>query len=241
MIKSLAGAVDAPITSILVCDDSADPRHLAEVISELQCRFIGEGVQIAGIVNDSRPDDRRIGLARSLQAAWGTIALGYAPARLALWILHMEDDFVFPEGSTLPTDDMIDVLLWDSGLDQMAVLRQPWFPNEVAAGGVIPARQAEGAQFTQEEVVVSSGVRTPMGEQGQPRTVHYVVHADHFTLNPSLYRRGLCMSGWPDGPWSESKFGRLRAERGRRFAYFGKLDDAPRVEHIGAHRTGVEY
>jgi hypothetical protein len=101
-------------------------------------------------------------------------------------------------------------------LAQIALLRQPWFPNEIQAGGLIEALQARGHRV--EEVY---------GVLEQTAT---------FTCNPALWRAGIASSGWPEGKWSEDmKRDELLAD-GYRFGFLPGV----RVHHDGV-RVGHGY
>jgi len=105
----------------------------------------------------------------------------------------------------------------DPWLAQIALLRGPWFGNEHLAGGVIEAREAQGAKFTRVDGLIR--------------------HVDHFTSNPSVLPRWVWGRGWPEGDWSESRFGRQLVADGFGFAY---LDGGVMVDHVGV-REGFGY
>lgn len=136
------------------------------------------------------------------------------------YVCSWEDDFVLTEPVNL--DHLCRVLDVSPHLDQMALLRQAWNQKEIDAGGVI---EANPEAFT--EVTVAG------------RT--WIEQALFFTTNPSVYRRELCEQGWPQVEHSEGIFTASRRKVGQKFAYWGKLADAPRLEHIGTERMGVGY
>lgn len=138
--------------------------------------------------------------------------------------LFLEDDFIFNEDVDLACLDR--VLDEQKHLTQIALLRQPWWPNEHEHGGLIPALEAQGQVFTE-----------------QTDGKHWwIEHRACFTGNPSLIPRRTFERDWPEGAWSESRFGRLLfAAPDARGAYWGRRSDPPRVEHIGHERLGTNY
>lgn len=160
---------------------------------------------------------------------------GYWRAMRAVWalarhwhgidkFLFLEDDFIFNEAVNL--DDLAAVLDSHPHLVQIALLRQPWFGNEHEAGGLIEALEAQGQKFTE---------RTD-GDHW------WIEHRACFTGNPSIIPRRTFERDWPEGAWSESRFGRLLfTDPAASGAYWGRRSDPPRVEHIGHQRAGTDY
>jgi hypothetical protein len=152
--------------------------------------------------------------------------LGYTGAMQALWtyldrraqgsyVFSVEDDFLYDRPVDL--NSMIEALAADRHLVQMALLRGPYYPREIEAGSVL------------------ASLKTPVEQRDG-----YVVHRDHFTANPSLFRRSLVKTPWPSGSSSERLFGdRVLREREARFAYWG--DGTPWISHIGAVRASTAY
>lgn len=68
---------------------------------------------------------------------------------------------------------------------QIVLQRQPWFPNERRAGSMIEAVKRKGHVF-----------HTVDG---------YLVHEAFFSGNPSIWRRHVFTTGWPEGQWSEDR------------------------------------
>lgn len=155
---------------------------------------------------------RRIGLAAAVRRAWHVIAAGPDGH-----VFHLEDDF---ELGDAPVADMID-LCDEHGYGQVALKRQPINATERAAGGWM---QQHPHWYTER----TDGRRW------------WCEHRAWFLLNPSVYpvhvpRRHT----WPDVPDSERVFSRtICAERPS--AVWGRLDDPPRVRHIG-RRIGFGY
>lgn len=197
-------------------------------------RGIGDTV----IVDDSGDADYRAWLAETFPDALVTAVApepaGYWRAMRAVWniargsdtdaILFWEDDFVLT--AKVSVAPMLRVLDTFPYLTQIALLRQPWFSNEVAAGSLIEALEQQGQEFTE----TTGGM------------YHWIEHRACFTGNPSLIPRRTFEHDWPEGAWSESRFGRLLfTDPAARGAYWGRRSDPPRVEHIGHQRVGRDY
>jgi hypothetical protein len=160
---------------------------------------------------------------RAMQATWryARYLLDHLGVEAAFFL---EDDFTF--NADVDLDDLVTVLDAHPYLTQIALRRQPWFHNEVEAGGLIEALEAQGEEFTE---------RTD-GER------YWIEHRACFTGNPSLIPRATFEREWPEGDWSESRFGGLLfRDEGARGAYWGRRTDPPLVEHIGHHRVGTAY
>lgn len=139
---------------------------------------------------------------------------------VAFW----EDDFVLQTDVDLT--DLAEVLTTRPYLVQIALLRQPWFPNEIRAGGLIEALEEQGQTFHE----VTDG------------THWWIEHRAVFTGNPTLLPRSTFTHQWPAGAWSESRFGRhLFTNPQAHGAYWGRRSDPPRVQHIGHRRLGSDY
>jgi len=196
--KNVAGA--APGT---IVDDSGDPgyrQYLSQTYRDWQVYAVA---------------DRAAGYSTAMQRVW-------ALASQHLNVFLVEDDFVF----TRPVD-----LSWLQGLldteqhlSQVVLLRQPWFPNEIEAGGLIQALQARGEDVT-------------------PNTNGTDVWFEHqatWSSNPTVFRGGAWVRQhpWPSGEGSEYRFGRQLVSEDYYFAYYG--DDIEFVEHIG-QRSGFGH
>lgn len=198
-LEQLKGPIDRKIIS----DDSGDPEYL----DWLRSHFGPLGFQIAGTRH-------RRGYCDAIADLWQII--GAADQRYVFWL---EDDFHLNR----PVDlvEMADTLDAHTEIAQLVLRRQPWFPHEVAAGGII---EAKPDSFTD---------RT-----GPDR----VEHREHWSLNPTLFRTKLCRDQpWPKGPWCESKLGQqVLADPDARLAYWGPSTDDPWVTHTGI-RAGTGY
>lgn len=162
-------------------------------------------------VNDR---DHELGFAGAIQAGWDQIDTDY--------VFHLEADFTIDR--RVPLDRMLEALRADRGLTQIALLRQPWNEQEIAAGGIV---ELDPAAYKR---------------RSAPSSPHrYLEHRKFWTTNPSLYPRWIVDRGWPQRPNSEGHFGlELFAERAHwRSAFWGTGD--PWVTHIGTERAGVGY
>lgn len=155
---------------------------------------------------------------------------GYTGARRRLWaylkkravgqlIFATEDDFVYDRDVDL--EPMIATLEANPELRQLALLRAPYYPRELEAGGVLQT------------------LATPH-ELVNHREHPFVAHRDHFTANPSLFRRSLTSIDWPSSTSSERVFGdAVLGDPAARFAYWGAGE--PWITHLGAVRAGSGY
>lgn len=202
------------VSGMVIVDDSGDDVYGAWLEDE----FIG-GPFDGKVAHLPEPH----GYWRAMQAVWSLArhwAAEFGQNRFAFW----EDDFVLT--TPVDLDVLAGVLDAHPYLTQVALKRQPWFGNEVEHGGLIEALEAQGQTFTE---------RTDGAH-------HWVEHRAVFTGNPSVIPRRTFEQDWPEGAWSESRFGRaLFSDPQARGAYWGRRSDPPRVEHIGHQRTGTDY
>jgi hypothetical protein len=196
-----------------------------------------EGVGDGLIVDDSGDDVYRGWLAEEFGAPVvpvGDGPCGYWRAMRKVWelardlgtdkVMFWEEDFVL--NADVDVEQLAGVHDAHPYLTQIALLRQPWWPNEVEHGGLIPALEAQGQTFTER----TDGTR------------HWVEHRACFTGNPCLIPSRTFARDWPEGDWSESRFGHLLFQApAARGAYWGRRDDPPLVEHIGHQRVGTAY
>lgn len=160
---------------------------------------------------------------QAMQAVWryARYLLDYDGVDAAFFL---EEDFTF--NSHVDVGDLAAVLGDRPYLTQMTLLRQPWFGNEHTHGGLLEALEAQGQTFTE----VTDGEHS------------WIEHRACFTGNPSLIPRRTFEREWPEGAWSESRFGRLLfADPDARGGYWGRRGDLPRVTHIGHERVGSDY
>lgn len=152
----------------------------------------------------------RRGLAASVQSAWlEATRVG------ADFLFHAEEDFTY--NGPVDVDRMANCLRRLPHLCQLVLKRQPWSPEEIAAGG-----QMETNPTAYTERITSCG--------------RFTEHRTLFSLNPSLIPRRVFAMGWPSG--NEAGMTEvLNASPGNRFAYWGGKADPPRCTHIGARRS----
>lgn len=137
--------------------------------------------------------------------------------------LHLEDDFILHKAVNI--NDIVSVLNENQNVAQMSIMRQPWYHNEINSGGVIEALELNGSKFTD---------KTTLG-------FDWVEHRSFYTCNPNIVQRWVADSPWPDGNWTESRFGRELFLKRKSVGIWGNRNDWPHVEHIGRERNGIEY
>ncbi len=148
--------------------------------------------------------DHKLGLAGSVRKAWES-----ALDASCDYLFHVEEDFRF----TTDVDilDLALVLEDDPTLAQVVLKRQPWSPEEIAAGGIIELHPED------------------YEDRGS-----YVVHKRIFSLNPCLIPARIMEIGWPDG--NEAAMTEQLVAMGYHFAFYGRWEDRPRVVHVGTVR-----
>lgn len=159
--------------------------------------------------------DESLGFGGAIQAAWKRLDHDID------YVFHLEDDFTF--NSPIDVTGMLEVLGAHPRLAQLVLKRQPWSPEEHAAGGIVE---------------MWPDLYTEMDWCGYRWTEHDLF----FSTNPSFYPAAITEKGWPSGAGSEAQFTEyLRTICGHRFAFWGAKFDPPRVTHIGRKRTGRGY
>jgi len=191
-----------------IIDDSADPRYTAWLQEMFGNRYV------------IFPTEENLGFCGSIQRAWNLLVTheqAHWPSDGLDYIFHLEDDFLFNEYIGLAS--MVSILEMNPHLAQVSLLRQPCNEPERKAGGVI---QLYPQDFHQKE------------QEGRIWTEH----GRFFTTNPSLYPRHIIDKSYPQEEFCEGKFTIKLLEGGFRFAYLGKKDQKPKVEHIGGRTAG---
>lgn len=199
-LASLTEQVSGPIVQRVVYDCWGDPA----IRDELANLVRPHGFYVVG-------PEQSVDFTESMKAMWG-----YLRKRAkGDYIFAVEDDFTYER----PVDlhDLLAVLRRDPDLAQMALLRDPCYPDEKETGGIlgwpIPA-------FTFRE--------------------SWFEHRQFFTLNPSLFRRSLTDRTWPSGKHSETLFGKsLFNDKAVRVAFWGQGEEW--IRHIGEIRAGTGY
>ena len=205
-------AGDAPRIALLVITDGRW-NYLSDCLASAEANLSWPFVERI-LVDDSAmpgcPDPEgwtivrnpeRRGLAGAIQAGWDALPD-------CDFVFHLEDDFVFP--APVDVESMVFHLRNDWKLAQVALMRQPWGPDEQAVGSVYAT---DPMAYTE-----AAGI---------------VTHRKLFTFNPCLYPRIITDYG---AGLERDVTDRLLAE-GARFAYLGAKDDAPRCWHIGHQRS----
>lgn len=162
------------------------------------------------IIDDA---DHRLGMAGAVRAAWG-----WAVEQGTDYLLHVEEDFLFTD--RVPLAEMVAILERAPHLAQVVLKRGPWSAAEVAAGGIIEMAPTEyldrsfgpGCEFVEHGRVGDCG----------------------FSLNPCLIPRRVLELGWPDG--NEAEMSQALVDKGFSFAFYGRREDPPHCEHVGAVR-----
>lgn len=177
------------------------------------------------IVDDSGDEDhRQRTAAQNPEATLVPVApepAGYTTAMSVVTDTMHGDTVAFWEEDFIPArpidlQQIADTLTARPHLAQLALLRQPWFGNEVEHGGVIEALEAQGHRFDLVDGVLE--------------------HTAFFTGNPSVWTPAVYRPGWPTGAWSEN---RKRDELRNAGYKFGMIPEV-RVHHVG-ERTGFGY
>lgn len=191
----------APIVRWVICDDSGDIEYHAWLrLNFPECELV---------------TGKHLGFAGNVRRMWDA-ALGTGQE----WIFWLEDDFTFNEPIDLP--DLMLTMAEDPNLCQIMLKRQPWFPDEIAAGGFM---ERNLKAYTQ----VKRGNRV------------WAEHQLGYWTNPHLTRASfMARHEWPTGAGSEARFGDRVVKGERRSAVWGAIGSAPLVHHDG-DRTGDGY
>jgi hypothetical protein len=137
------------------------------------------------------------------------------------FLLHIEEDMLFER--PVPLREMRDVLHDHPHLAQVVLKRHPWSPEEQAAGGQIETNRKA---YTQCSDVKHS----------------WVEHQTLFSVNPCLIPRDVLELDWIDtGGGIERSITDACLAEGLSFAYYGRVEDAPYVRHVGALRGGTGW
>jgi hypothetical protein len=158
---------------------------------------------------------QHVGYTASMRLMWKYLAERAKGA----WVFSVEDDFLYSRDVDL--QQLQGTMEEQPNLRQLALLREAYYPRELEVGGVIQS------------------LKTPTILRNH-RANPYVEHRDHWTANPSLFRRSLTKTAWPIGDSSERRFGDLLLRDPQAaFAYWGSGE--PWISHIGATRAGSSY
>lgn len=154
------------------------------------------------------------------------------------WVFYLEHDFLFP--FKLDLRSLQAVMLANPHLVQMSLKRQAVNSEEEAAGGYMKV-----APYHTDYVEISERLYWQREDFFINDELHWIETPRNWTTNPSLFRTKFAREHpWPAHvPQCEGVFGiELRKiDPGLRFGIWGKIDDLPRVNHIGHFGTGVGY
>lgn len=200
MAQSLSLVLD--LGQGLIVDDSGNP----EYAEWLRSRMPGWGVR----TTPGYPD----GYAGAMQEVWR-----YAARYEHVFLI--EDDFVFQR--PMFTEGLVELLDTHPHIAQFILLRQPWFGNEIASGGLLEAMVDRGEVLDYKPEWVEQRVT--------------------WSSNPTVFRGAnwVLAHPWPSGEGSEFRFGQrlFTDEPGTVSAYYGD-GKTPWVRHVG-ERSGFGY
>lgn len=203
-IPSLEEMVTSPIARRLIFDDSGDPDNALW----LRQRFQSYAVHEARV---------RLGYSGAVARA-----LDELTGRAQDWAFVTEDDFVFHEPIDL--EAMRVVMDANEQVAQMVLPRQPWYPRERRAGGILE---------------VWPGQWTTIEEVGGPM---WREHRLFWSMNPHLIRTQFIEDHpWPREYRSERKMGRRVFRDPETTVGLWGGPGAEFVEHIGVERVGTGY
>jgi hypothetical protein len=195
-IPSLLANLTGPIVKKVIYDDSGDAAY-KQWLRDTFPEFFVVG------------PDARLGQAGSMRAMWK-----YLDQRCdSQFVFAVEDDFLYDR----PVDlgPMMEALAADPNLRQMALLRDAYYPRELAAGSIINEH--------------------PEAYELQNSRPHpYLTHRLYFTFNPSLFWRSLTSIPMP-GRRAETSFTAIcNDDPNSRFGLWGSGE--PWITHIGSYR-----
>ena len=183
------------------CIDSIDLTQFDRLVLSVDGPAVGAPIDDGDGWGVLSTGPERLGLSANVAQAWG--ALGPDDE----WVLDVEEDFVLLDA---PLRAMADLLTAHRDVAQMALVRQPWSPEEHAAGGLLHGPHLQGD-------LIDEG-----GWLRQDRI---------FTLNPYLAHASLLRSLTPG---VERSLTDQCWERRLSFGFLGAMADPPRCLHIGA-------
>lgn len=160
--------------------------------------------------------DHKLGMSGAVDAAWK-----WACGEDADYLCHVEEDFLF---RGFPVEAMVRILENQPHLAQVVLKRDPWSPEEFAAGGQIETDPGAYEQFW-------------CGEDT------WVEHDKLFSLNPTVIPRRVLELGVPvrQPLGIEAEFTAVCKDKGYRFAYYGGRHDEPLCSHEGLNRGGTGW
>jgi hypothetical protein len=157
--------------------------------------------------------DHHLGMAGNAQAAWN-----WAAESDADYLLHIEEDMRFIRH--VPLKEMRDILYEHPHLAQCVLKREPWSPEEIAAGGQIETKREAYTQCSDKHH-------------------SWVEHQTLFSMNPCLIPRDVFadLAWWPGPGGVEASITAACKSVGYSYAYYGRIADPPYVRHVGHIRS----
>lgn len=138
------------------------------------------------------------------------------------YVWSTEDDFIYP--STVNVKKMVRLCHCEPHLGQIVLKRNAVNDVEYAAGGFM---EAFPDRYTEHSCPTANWVETS----------HVL-----FSGNPSLVRVAALAHAadveMPSTDTYEVPCGAAMADNGYTFAYWGRIEDKPRCEHLGSNRSG---
>ena len=214
------------LVALTIITDGRKPETISHAIESLRENLIG-AVGCFIIDDSANPDygawldsefadyyrithhTERRGLGGAVYSAWSEALK--TPAK---YVLHWEDDFVAT--TTVSLSDMTAIFNNNDQLAQLSLKRQPVNPDEQSVGGYM---QMSPSQWFN-------------SDRG------YVRHSSLFTYNPCLIPRAIAKLASDDTtPMLERDVTDRLLTRGYHFGVLGTIEDEPRVEHVGGHRS----
>jgi glycosyltransferase involved in cell wall biosynthesis len=213
------------LSELVVVDDSGDPEHLLRVR------------QLDGV-------DR-------VEPVHPTRNLGYTAAMAEVYRLASDAEFTFVSEDDFTYERPIDlneiaaVMRSNPHLRQMALRRQPWYPAEIEAGGVMEHAERRGLRrrlgWTNPAVRPASLALGPVSAT-HGKLVEWEEHRLYWTNNPHVLPIEVARLGWPRGRWSEAAQGRRIFRDPQAWSgVWGLRESGWWVEHIGHEKAGHGY
>jgi hypothetical protein len=196
---------------------------LEEMVAPIDRRVIfddsGDHDYAAGLTRRFPRWEVEAAAARTGYAAAVRRALSCA-AELGDFVFVSEDDFVYQRPVDLVA---IAEVMVRRRLAQMVLPRQPWYPVEHRGGGILQRFGGGYVEHTDGDLA-------------------WVEHRLFWSMNPHLVASDFLLAHpWPLGDHSEARFGQAMFATGVTAGMWGRLGDAPYVEHIGRERVGTGY
>lgn len=217
---------------VIIINDGRND-YLAETLKSFTEKVIfPEGSEVTKILIDDWPYERDEKVIKKLAKKYNIDKLVFNPENLGVnrtvkkvwslipedvdYVWHQENDFTFIEKVDI---SQLMIILDNPIIVQCAIVRQPWFDDEKESGSLMNTRPARFKQAN------ASGI-------------DIVVHKDHFTFNPSLYKRSWCNFALQMEYFGEYEFKDYLLSRNPAlyFSYYGRIDDHHRTLHIGERK-----